>query len=92
MIEEPAHLHRLAKLIDVESWSACGIAVKGVIYEGLLERTASDVKSGAGQYFTPRPVIKACVAILDPRPGQIIYESVCATGGFLFGAFEHMRG
>lgn len=91
-IEEPAHLHRLVRLIDAEIWSAFGVDVKGAIYEGLLERTASDVKSGAGQYFTPRPVINACVEVVDPRPGQTVCDPACGTGGFLLGAFEHMRG
>ena len=90
-IEEPAHLHRLVRLIDAETWSAFGVDVKGAIYEGLLERTASDVKSGAGQYFTPRPVIAACVEVLDPRPGQTVCDPACGTGGFLLSAYDHMR-
>jgi type I restriction enzyme M protein len=90
-IEEPAHLHRLVKMIGAETWSAFGVDVKGSIYEGLLERTASDVKSGAGQYFTPRPVIAACVQVVDPRPGQTVCDPACGTGGFLLAAYEHMR-
>ena len=71
-IEEPAFLSRLVALVNAESWSAFGADVKGAIYEGLLERTASDVKSGAGQYFTPRPLIEAVVEVVDPQPGQTI--------------------
>ena len=90
-IEEPAHLHRLVRMIDAENWSAFGMDVKGAIYEGLLERTASDVKTGAGQYFTPRPVISACVEVVDPRPGQTVCDPACGTGGFLLAAYDHMR-
>lgn len=90
-IEEPAHLHRLVRMIDAETWSAFGLDVKGAIYEGLLERTASDVKTGAGQYFTPRPVIAACVEVVDPSPKQTVCDPACGTGGFLLAAFDHMR-
>lgn len=90
-IEEPAHLVRLVRLIDAETWSAFGMDVKGAIYEGLLERTASDVKSGAGQYFTPRPVISACVEVVDPTPGQTVCDPACGTGGFLLAAYDRMR-
>ncbi len=90
-IEEPAHLHRLVRLIDAETWSAFGMDVKGAIYEGLLERTASDVKTGAGQYFTPRPVIAACVEVVDPTPLQTVCDPACGTGGFLLAAYDHMR-
>lgn len=91
-IEEPAHLHRLVRMIGAETWSAFGADVKGAIYESLLERTASDTKSGAGQYFTPRPVIRAVVDVVDPRPGQIICDPACGTAGFLLNAYGHMRG
>jgi type I restriction enzyme M protein len=90
-IEEPAHLHRLVQMIDAETWSAFGVDVKGAIYEGLLERTASDVKTGAGQYFTPRPVFAACVEVVDPRPHHAVCDPACGTGGFLLSAYEHMR-
>ena len=90
-IEEPAHLLRLVRLIDAEQWSAHGLDVKGAIYEGLLERTASDVKTGAGQYFTPRPVIAATVAVVGPKPGQSVCDPACGTGGFLLAAYDHMR-
>ena len=90
-IEEPAHLHRLVRMIGAENWSGFGVDVKGAIYESLLERTASDTKSGAGQYFTPRPVIQACVDVVDPKPGQTICDPACGTAGFLLTAYEHMR-
>jgi type I restriction enzyme M protein len=58
-IQDPAKLERLIKMIDKEQWSTLPADVKGDIYEGLLERNAQDVKGGAGQYFTPRPLIQA---------------------------------
>ncbi len=90
-IEEPAFLSRLVRLVGAEVWSRYGIDVKGAIYEGLLERTASDVKSGAGQYFTPRPLIQAVVEIVDPKPDQRVCDPACGTGGFLLAAYDHMR-
>lgn len=90
-VEEPAHLHRLVRMVGAETWSAFGVDVKGAIYESLLERTASDTKSGAGQYFTPRPVIQACVEVVDPKPKQTVCDPACGTGGFLLAAHEHMR-
>ena len=90
-VEEPAHLKRLVGLIGAETWSAFGADVKGAIYEGLLERTASDIKSGTGQYFTPRPLIQAIVEVVDPTPYQTVCDPACGTGGFLLAAYDHMR-
>ena len=66
--------------------------VKGAIYEGLLERNAAEVKSGAGQYFTPRPLIEAMVKVIDPRIGETVHDPACGTGGFLLAAYDHMKG
>ena len=60
-IEDPASLQKLVNLIDEEEWLPLPVDVKGAIYEGLLERNAAEVKTGAGQYFTPRPLIDAMV-------------------------------
>ena len=65
-IQDPAKLRRLVGLIDGETWLGLGVDVKGSIYEGLLERDAQEVKSGAGQYFTPRALIDAMVTVTDP--------------------------
>ncbi len=65
--------------------------MKGEIYEGLLARNAEDVKSGAGQYFTPRALIEAIVEVVDPDPGQSVHDPACGTGGFLLSAWEHMK-
>jgi type I restriction enzyme M protein len=86
-IQNPAHLRRLiVDLIDKEPWSALSADVKGDIYEGLLEKNAQDTKSGAGQYFTPRVLIDAIVAVMRPQPGTTIIDPAAGTGGFLLSA------
>ena len=89
-IGDPAKLQRLVSLIDAETWMGLNVDVKGTIYEGLLERNAGEVKSGAGQYFTPRPVIEAMVAAVDPEPGETVCDPAVGTGGFLLAAYEHI--
>ena len=89
-LQDPAKLKRLFMLIDAEAWSGLDADVKGEIYEGLLERNARDVKSGAGQYFTPRPLIKAIVEVMNPGPGLVVADPACGTGGFLIAAHDHM--
>jgi type I restriction enzyme M protein len=90
-VQDPAKLRRLVGLIDGETWLGLGVDVKGSIYEGLLERNAQEVKSGAGQYFTPRALIDAMVSVVDPEPREIVHDPACGTGGFLLAAWEHMR-
>ena len=87
-IQDPAKLERLVELIDGETWIGLDIDVKGEIYEGLLEKNAQDTKSGAGQYFTPRPLIKAIVDVMRPAPGKTICDPACGTGGFLLAAHD----
>jgi type I restriction enzyme M protein len=88
-IQDPAKLRRLvADLIDRETWITLDADVKGDAYEGLLEKNAEDVKSGAGQYFTPRSLIRAIVAVMRPEPGMTICDPACGTGGFLLAAHE----
>ena len=92
-LSDPAKLTRVVSLIDKEGpWIGIGVDVKGEIYEGLLEKNASEVKSGAGQYFTPRPVIETIVKCIDPQIGETICDPACGTGGFLLTAYEHMKG
>ncbi len=62
--------------------------MKGDAYEGLLEKNAEDVKSGAGQYFTPRPLIRAIVEVMRPEAGDAICDPACGTGGFSLAAHE----
>ena len=90
-LTDPAKLKRVVSLIDAETWIGIGVDVKGAIYEGLLERNASEVKSGAGQYFTPRPLIQAMVHVLAPRIGETVHDPACGTGGFLLSAYEYMK-
>jgi type I restriction enzyme M protein len=89
-IQNPARLKHLLVLIDRENWSGMGFDVKGEIYEGLLQRNAEDVKGGAGQYFTPRPLIQAIVDAVAPQPGQTICDPACGTAGFLLVARDYL--
>jgi type I restriction enzyme M protein len=90
-IQDPAKLRRLiADLIGKESWSTLDADVKGDIYEGLLQKNAEDVKSGAGQYFTPRPLIRAITDVMQPKPGMTIMDPAAGTGGFLLAAHEYI--
>ena len=91
-IQEPAMLTRLIKeLIDRENWSNLSADVKGDAYESLLERNAQDVKTGAGQYFTPRPLIQAIVDVMRPDPDTTICDPACGTGGFLLAAHDYIE-
>ena len=90
-ISDPAKLHKLIQMIDGESWVLLGADVKGDIYEGLLQKNAEDTKSGAGQYFTPRPVIEAMVGCVRPEPMKTIADPACGTGGFFLAALDHLN-
>ncbi len=81
-IQDPAKLSRLIDMIDSTSWLVMDADVKGDIYEGLLERNAEDTKSDAGQYFTPRALIRAMVKCVRPEPGKTIADPSCGTGFF----------
>lgn len=89
-IQDPAKLERLIKMIDTETWVGLDIDVKGDIYEGLLQKNAEDIKSGAGQYFTPRPLIKAMVEVVQPKPREKICDPACGTGGFFLAAHDYL--
>lgn len=90
-IQDPAKLRQLiVDLIGKEDWSSMGADVKSEAYEGLLEKNAQDVKGGAGQYFTPRPLIRAIVDCIQPRPGEVVMDPACGTGGFLLAAHEYI--
>ncbi len=90
-IQDPAKLKRLvADLIDREAWSSLDADVKGDLYEGLLQKNAEDVKSGAGQYFTPRPLIQAIVDVMRPKPAMTIMDPAAGTGGFLLAAYDYI--
>ena len=90
-INDPAKLRLLMQMIDNENWSELDMDVKGEVYEGLLARNAEDVRGGAGQYFTPRPVIQAIVEVMRPEPKMRISDPACGTGGFLLAAFNYLK-
>ncbi len=79
-------LYRVVQMIDKERWVSMSSDVKGEIYEGLLQKNAEDIKSGAGQYFTPRPLIRAMVRCLRPEPMKTIADPCCGSGGFFLAA------
>lgn len=85
-IPDPAKLSRIIKMINEENWISLDADAKGDLYEGLLQRNAEDTKSGAGQYFTPRPLIDAIVACIKPDPMKTIADPACGTGGFFLSA------
>jgi type I restriction enzyme M protein len=89
-VQDPAKLKRLiVDLIDQQKWSATGVDIKGDAYEELLSKGAEDIKSGAGQYFTPRALIDAMVECVDPRPSDTVIDPAAGTGGFLLAAHAH---
>lgn len=90
-ISNPANLSRVISLINGETWMGLDVDVKGEIYEGLLEKNAQESKAGAGQYFTPRPLIRAMVQVMKPTPEMTVCDPACGTGGFLLAAYDYMR-
>jgi len=90
--QNPVNLKKLINLIDEVEWTALDVDVKAQAYEGLLEKAASEGKKGAGQYFTPRILIRSIVKVMKPDPRVhnefTICDPACGTGGFLVGAYE----
>ena len=89
-ISNAAILYRIVQMVDKEKWVSMSSDVKGEIYEGLLQKNAEDIKSGAGQYFTPRPLIRAMVECLRPEPMKTIADPCCGSGGFFLAAQEFL--
>jgi len=89
-IQDPAKLKRLVDMIDKETWLGLSVDVKSDTYEGLLQKNAEDIKTGAGQYFTPRPLIDAIVDVMQPEPGMEIIDPASGTGGFLISAHNNI--
>lgn len=89
-IHDPSKLRKVIELIDGETWLDMSADVKGKVYEGLLQKNAEDIKSGAGQYFTPRPLIGAIVEVMRPQPCMTICDPACGTGGFFLGAYDYL--
>lgn len=90
-IDKPVYLKKVITLIDEEDWLIMDGDVKGAIYESILEKNGQDKKSGAGQYFTPRALIKAMVDVTRPRIGETVCDPACGTGGFLLAAYDYMK-
>ena len=89
-ISNAAILYKVVQMIDKEKWVSMSSDVKGEIYEGLLQKNAEDIKSGAGQYFTPRPLIRTMVKCLRPEPMKTIADPCCGSGGFFLAAQEFL--
>lgn len=90
-IDSPVHLKKIITMISEDNWYMMEGDLKGAIYESILEKNGQDKKSGAGQYFTPRALIKAIVDVTDPKITETVADPACGTGGFLLAAFEHMK-
>lgn len=90
-ITTPVHLKKVITMVSEENWYMMQGDFKGAIYEAILEKNGQDKKSGAGQYFTPRSLIKAMVEVTDPKIGETVADPACGTGGFLLAAFEYMK-
>lgn len=90
-ISEPKNLEKIIKSIDDLDWYSAKQEGLGDLYEGLLEKNASEVKSGAGQYFTPRVLIDTIVKLVDPKPGERCHDPAAGTFGFMIAADRHIR-
>ncbi|KEF40796.1 MAG: SAM-dependent methyltransferase [Cyanobium sp. CACIAM 14] len=90
-IKKPVTLKKLVDEIDKLDWYSARQEGLGDLYEGLLQKNAEEKKSGAGQYFTPRPLIDAMVAVMQPRLGDVIQDPAAGTGGFLIAAQHWIR-
>src|SRR3984893_2961392 len=90
-IRKPTNLKALTSSIDQLDWFSARDEGLGNLYEGLLEKNAADKKSGAGQYFTPRPLIDCIVRLMKPQPGEVIQDPAAGTGGFLVAADRYIK-
>lgn len=90
-LKEARHLEQLIKTLDGIDWFSARQDGLGDLYEGLLEKNASETKSGAGQYFTPRPLIDSMVALVKPQPGETVQDPAAGTAGFLIAADAYIR-
>ncbi len=90
-IKKPATLKKLVESIDKIDWYSAKQEGLGDLYEGLLEKNANEKKSGAGQYFTPRPLIHAIMEVMKPQAGEVIQDPAAGTGGFLIMADQYIK-
>ena len=90
-IDEPANLEKIIKDIDELDWFSAREEGLGALYEGLLEKNASETKSGAGQYFTPRVLINVMVKLMKPQVGERLNDPAAGTFGFMIAANQYLR-
>ncbi len=90
-LKQPRVLNKLITSIDELDWYSAKEEGLGDLYEGLLEKNATEKKSGAGQYFTPRPLIDCMVELMQPQPGELIEDPAAGTGGFLIAADRKIK-
>jgi type I restriction enzyme M protein len=90
-LRKPTNLKALTTAIDKLDWFSAREEGLGDLYEGLLEKNAAEKKSGAGQYFTPRPLIDAVVRLMKPQPGELIQDPAAGTGGFIVAADRYIK-
>lgn len=90
-LKVPRNLKKLVDSLDALDWYSAKSEGLGDLYEGLLEKNASEKKSGAGQYFTPRPLIDAMVALVKPKAGELVQDPAAGTCGFLIAADRYVK-
>lgn len=90
-LRKPTNLKSLTTDIDQLDWFSAREEGLGNLYEGLLEKNAAEKKSGAGQYFTPRPLIDCMVRLMKPQPGEVIQDPAAGTGGFIVAADRYIK-
>lgn len=90
-LRKPANLKTLTTAIDALDWFSAREEGLGDLYEGLLEKNAAEKKSGAGQYFTPRPLIDCIVRLMQPKAGEVIQDPAAGTAGFLVAADRYIK-
>lgn len=91
VLRETKNLEMLVEAIGKLSWFSEGRDSFGDLYEGLLQKNAEETKRGAGQYFTPRPIIDVLVRLMQPRPGDVVQDPAAGTGGFLVATQQYLR-
>ena len=91
-LREPRHLEQLIKSLDGIDWFSAQRDGLGDLYEGLLEKNASETKSGAGQYFTPRPLSDSIILCIKPQAEEVIQDPAAGTAGFLIAADAYIKG
>jgi type I restriction enzyme M protein len=91
-LRKPTNLKSLTTSIDQLDWFSAREEGLGTLYEGLLQKNAEDKKSGAGQYFTPRPLIDCVIRLMKPQPGEVVQDPAAGTAGFLVAADHYIKG